>query len=186
LLQLASSALPTLNWDESLLRLALAALLGGLIGFEREMREREAGLRTHLLVSLGSALFTIVGAYGFHAFLDSGANVVRADPTRIAAQIVTGIGFLGAGAIIRQGLSVRGLTTAATLWVVALPAGQPPGEVIDEVEKTGARIASLEVSQEGDRRRLALDVVLPRDIPPARIVARIADLEDVVEVRWTD
>ena len=70
MLQLASSQLPTLNWDESLLRLALAALLGGLIGFERELREREAGLRTHLLVSLGSALFTIVGAYG-SAFLDS-------------------------------------------------------------------------------------------------------------------
>jgi putative Mg2+ transporter-C (MgtC) family protein len=235
LLLLASSQLPTLNWDESLLRLALAALLGGLIGVERELREREAGLRTHLLVSLGSALFTIVGAYGFQAFLDSGASVVRADPTRIAAQIVTGIGFLGAGAIIRQGLSVRGLTTAATLWVVAavglasgagyysvavittalvllalwplrivayrilvrfrpedgrllvaLPAGQPPGEVIDEVEKAGARIASLEVSQEGDRRRLAFDVVLPRDIPAARIVARIADLEHVAEVRWTD
>ncbi|MGZ4338298.1 MAG: MgtC/SapB family protein, partial [Gaiellaceae bacterium] len=63
-MQLASSQLPTLNWDESLLRLALAALLGGLIGVERELREREAGLRTHLLVSLGSALFTIVGAYG--------------------------------------------------------------------------------------------------------------------------
>ena len=131
----ASSQLPTLNWDESLLRLALAALLGGLIGVEREMREREAGLRTHLLVSLGSALFTIVGAYGFHAFLDSGANVVRADPTRIAAQIVTGIGFLGAGAIIRQGLSVRGLTTAATLWVaaaigIAAGAGYYSGAVI--------------------------------------------------------
>jgi putative Mg2+ transporter-C (MgtC) family protein len=130
---------------------------------------------------------------------------------------------------------VRGLTTAATLWVVAavglasgagyysgavittalvllalwplrvmayrilvrfrpedgrllvaLPAGQPPGEVIDEVEKTGARIASLEVSQEGDRRRLEFDVVLPRDTPAARIVARIADLENVAEVRWTD
>lgn len=101
------------------MRLALAAVLGGLIGIERELREREAGLRTHLLVSLGSALFTIVGAYGFHEFLSSGATVVRADPTRIAAQIVTGIGFLGAGAIIRQGLSVRGLTTAASLWVVA-------------------------------------------------------------------
>jgi putative Mg2+ transporter-C (MgtC) family protein len=235
LLQLASSQLPTLNWDESLLRLALAALLGGLIGVERELREREAGLRTHLLVSLGSALFTIVGAYGFHAFLDSGATVVRADPTRIAAQIVTGIGFLGAGAIIRQGLSVRGLTTAATLWVVAavglaagagyysaavittglvllalwplriiayriltrfrpedgrllvaLPAGQTPGEVIDEVERAGARISSLEVSQEGDRRRLEFDLVLPRGSPPARIVAQIADLEHVVEVRWTD
>jgi putative Mg2+ transporter-C (MgtC) family protein len=112
-------SLPTLDWWEVLLRLALAAALGAAIGFERELREREAGLRTHLLVSLGSALFTIVSAYGFHAFLASGANVVRADPTRIAAQIVTGIGFLGAGAIIRQGLSVRGLTTAATLWVVA-------------------------------------------------------------------
>src|SRR5207253_6592361 len=113
------SSLPTLNWDESLLRLALAAVLGGLIGVERELREREAGLRTHLLVAVGSALFTIVSAYGFKEFLTSGANVVRADPTRIAAQIVTGIGFLGAGAIIRQGLAVRGLTTAATLWVVA-------------------------------------------------------------------
>src|ERR671927_1055051 len=97
-------SLPTLDWWEVLLRLALAAALGAAIGLERELREREAGLRTHLLVSLGSALFTIVSAYGFHAFLASGANVVRADPTRIAAQIVTGIGFLGAGAIIRQGL----------------------------------------------------------------------------------
>jgi putative Mg2+ transporter-C (MgtC) family protein len=112
-------SLPTLDWWEVFLRLALAAALGAAIGLERELREREAGLRTHLLVSLGSALFTITSAYGFHAFLASGANVVRADPTRIAAQIVTGIGFLGAGAIIRQGLSVRGLTTAATLWVVA-------------------------------------------------------------------
>jgi putative Mg2+ transporter-C (MgtC) family protein len=112
-------SIPTLDWWEVLLRLALAAALGAAIGLERELREREAGLRTHLLVSLGSALFTIVSAYGFHSFLASGASVVRADPTRIAAQIVTGIGFLGAGAIIRQGLSVRGLTTAATLWVVA-------------------------------------------------------------------
>ena len=112
-------SLPTLDWWEVLLRLALAAGLGAAVGFERELREREAGLRTHLLVSLGSALFTITSAYGFHAFLASGQSVVRADTTRIAAQIVTGIGFLGAGAIIRQGLSVRGLTTAATLWVVA-------------------------------------------------------------------
>jgi putative Mg2+ transporter-C (MgtC) family protein len=233
-LQLASS-LPTLNWDESLLRLALAAVLGGLIGVERELREREAGLRTHLLVALGSALFTIVGAYGFHDFLESGESVVRADPTRIAAQIVTGIGFLGAGAIIRQGFSVRGLTTAATLWVVAavglaagagyysaavittalvlialyplrilayqilrrfrvedgrllveLPAGTPPGGVIDEIERAGARINSVDVSQEGDRRRLELDVVLPRDLPAPRLVARIADVENVAEVRWAD
>jgi putative Mg2+ transporter-C (MgtC) family protein len=113
------SALPTLGWDGVLWRLLLAAALGGAIGFERELREREAGLRTHALVCVGSALFTIVSAYGFEGFLTSGAQVVRADPTRIAAQIVTGIGFLGAGAIIRQGFSVRGLTTAATLWVAA-------------------------------------------------------------------
>jgi putative Mg2+ transporter-C (MgtC) family protein len=160
---------------------------------------------------------------------------VRADPTRIAAQIVTGIGFLGAGAIIRQGFSVRGLTTAATLWVVAavglaagagyystavittalvlialyplrimayqilrrfrvedgrllieLPAGTPPGTVIDEIESAGGRINSVDVSQEGDRRRLELDVVLPRDTPAPRLVARIAEVEDVAEVRWTD
>ena len=200
-----------------------------------ELREREAGLRTHLLVSLVSALFTIAGAYGFHDFLVSGGNVVRTDPTRVAAQIVTGIGFLGAGAIIRQGLSVRGLTTAATLWVVAavglaagagyysaaiittalvllalyplriiaykivrrvrpedgrlfvaLPAGRAPGNVIDEVERAVARIDSIEVSQEGDRRRLELDVALARGTPATALVARVADIEDVAEVRWND
>jgi putative Mg2+ transporter-C (MgtC) family protein len=116
---LAANAVPTLNDFHVLLRLGAAALLGGAIGVERELRDREAGIRTHLLVSLGSALFTVISAYGFHEFVASGATVVRTDPTRIAAQIVTGIGFLGAGAIIREGLSIRGLTTAATLWVVA-------------------------------------------------------------------
>lgn len=111
---LLASSLPSLSWGELLLRLALAAALGGAVGIERELREREAGFRTHLLVSLGSALFTIAGAYGFQDFLGRSF-----DPTRVAAQIVTGIGFLGAGAILRQGLAVRGLTTAATLWVVA-------------------------------------------------------------------
>jgi putative Mg2+ transporter-C (MgtC) family protein len=113
------SSIPALGGWDALLRLAVACSLGAAIGFEREIRDREAGIRTHLLVSLGSALFTIVSAYGFHEFLANGGNVVRADPARVAAQIVTGIGFLGAGAIIREGLSVRGLTTAATLWVVA-------------------------------------------------------------------
>jgi putative Mg2+ transporter-C (MgtC) family protein len=119
LLHLAISAIPTVGDWHAAFRLGLAGILGGAIGVERELRDREAGIRTHLLVSLGSALFTLVSAYGFHEFLTSGDAVVRADPTRIAAQIVTGIGFLGAGAIIREGLSVRGLTTAATLWVVA-------------------------------------------------------------------
>jgi putative Mg2+ transporter-C (MgtC) family protein len=111
--------LPELTWLEILLRVALAALLGGAIGFERELRYREAGLRTHMLVAVGAALFTLVSAYAWTDWRFSNASGVVFDPTRIAAQVVTGIGFLGAGAIIRQGLSVRGLTTAATLWVVA-------------------------------------------------------------------
>ena len=115
----AASAVPSLGGWDALLRLSVAAALGAAVGVERELRDREAGIRTHLLVSLGSALFTIVSAYGFHEFLASGQAVIRADPTRIAAQIVTGIGFLGAGAIIREGLSVRGLTTAGSLWIVA-------------------------------------------------------------------
>jgi putative Mg2+ transporter-C (MgtC) family protein len=225
-LLLYASSVPTLHWGEALLRLALAAALGAAVGLERELREREAGLRTHLLVALGSALFTIAGAYGFHT--------LRTDPTRVAAQIVTGIGFLGAGAIIRQGFIVRGLTTAATLWVVAaiglavgagyysgaviatavvlfslwplriaayrvlirvrpedarllveLPLGTSPGTVLDEVERAGVRIESVAVTQEGERRQLALDLRVPPEVNPARVVARVADVQDVEEVRWS-
>src|SRR6476659_9745746 len=112
-------SVPELEWTDVLLRIVLAGALGGAIGVERELREREAGLRTHMLVTIGAALFTLVSAYGFSEFHFSNASGITYDPTRIAAQVVTGIGFLGAGAIIRQGLSVRGLTTAASMWVVA-------------------------------------------------------------------
>jgi putative Mg2+ transporter-C (MgtC) family protein len=105
---------PSLSWLEALARIAVAAGLGGVIGLERELDEKAAGLRTHMLVSVGSALFTIVGAYGFSDF-----RAVQVDPTRVAAQVVTGIGFLGAGLIFRQGFTIRGLTTAASLWLVA-------------------------------------------------------------------
>jgi putative Mg2+ transporter-C (MgtC) family protein len=115
-LQLLASSAPHIGHVELLVRLAVAAALGGALGVERELRDHEAGFRTHLLVSLGSAVFTVVSAYGFTGFLQSGYNL---DPTRISAQIVTGIGFLGAGAIIRDGMNVRGLTTAANLWAVA-------------------------------------------------------------------
>lgn len=90
------------------LRLLVALVLGSLIGIEREYHRHPAGLRTMGAVSLGSCLFTVVGAFPLHT-----------DPTRVAAQIVTGIGFLGAGAILRSGTDVRGLTTAAAIWVVA-------------------------------------------------------------------
>jgi len=231
---LLASDLPSLSWAQVLARLALAAALGAVLGFERELREREAGLRTHLLVSLGSALFTIVSAYGFREFLTSGGNVVSFDPTRIAAQFVTGIGFLGAGALIRQGFSVRGLTTAATLWVAAaiglaagagyysaavittavalvalgplrwlgyrftrrfrgerglllvqLPSGQSPAPVIDAVDPE-ARIETIEVRQEGDRRTLELTVELPRAEQARKLVANLAEIDQVLEVRWAD
>ncbi len=114
---------PDLGHVELVLRLALALGLGAVIGLEREWRDRTAGLRTHILVCLGSAAFTIVSAYGFNAWYQdiSGANrsTLVSDPTRIAAQIVTGIGFLGAGAIFRSDDGVRGLTTAASLWMMA-------------------------------------------------------------------
>jgi putative Mg2+ transporter-C (MgtC) family protein len=230
---LLASSVPSLSWPEVLGRLALAAALGAVLGLERELREREAGLRTHLLVSLGSALFTIVSAYGFREFATAGA-FSRIDPTRIAAQIVTGIGFLGAGAIIRQGLSIRGLTTAATLWVVAapvlatgagyysaavittavallalgplrtlghrmivrfraetglllvqLPAGQSPSGVIDAVDPE-AHIETIEIRQEGDRRTLELTVDVPRPDKARELVAKLADVDHVLEVRWAD
>jgi putative Mg2+ transporter-C (MgtC) family protein len=95
---------------ESLARVGLAILLGVAIGIERQWRSRMAGLQTMALVSMGSALYLILGAYGFHRDVD---------PTRVAAQIVTGVGFLGAGLIMKQGSSVVGLNTAATLWATA-------------------------------------------------------------------
>jgi putative Mg2+ transporter-C (MgtC) family protein len=218
----------TIGWAEVLLRLFVAAALGGAIGLERELRERQAGLRTHLVVSVGAALFTLVSAYGFTDFGP------RVDPTRIAAQIVTGIGFLGAGAIIRQGLSVRGLTTAATLWLVAaigmaagagywegallatlgaiitlgplrvvayrvlvrfraevdrllveIPAGGSPAPIIDAIERQGGHVISLDVAQEGDRRSIAVDLQLAAGSAPA-VVAGVAEIDGVLEVRWME
>ena len=99
------------------IRLLVATALGALIGFEREYHAKEAGVRTHLLVAVGSCLFMILSAYGFDAFLNQ--DHVSFDPSRIASQVVTGIGFIGAGTIILQKQMVRGLTTAAGVWVTA-------------------------------------------------------------------
>jgi len=101
---------------ELVLRLVIAAGLGSLIGFERERLQWAAGLRTHMLVCVGSCLIMIVSAYGFDTIL--GPNVVL-DPSRVAAQVVSGIGFLGAGSILLRGELIKGLTTAASLWTVA-------------------------------------------------------------------
>lgn len=102
---------------EFILRVFIAAVLGGLIGFEREYRAKEAGVRTHFLVAMGSALFMILSQFGFDSQL--GTSSVSLDPSRIASQVVTGIGFIGAGTIIFQKHVVKGLTTAAGLWVTS-------------------------------------------------------------------
>lgn len=103
-------------WDFAL-RLFVAGAMGVLIGLEREYRAKEAGYRTHFLVALGSALMMIVSQYGFMEVLKT--DLIRLDPSRIAAQVVSGIGFIGAGTIILQKQIVRGLTTAAGIWVTS-------------------------------------------------------------------
>jgi putative Mg2+ transporter-C (MgtC) family protein len=139
---------------ELTVRLVVALLLGGVIGWERELARMPAGFRTHALVSLGSAIFTVISAF---AFTGPGS-----DPTRIAAQIVSGIGFLGGGAILHYGGTVRGLTTAASLWSVAA-VGMAAGAGLYVVATLGAVlvIIGLEVFQRIEgvvKRRL--------DIPP--------------------
>lgn len=112
---------PLISEWETALRIAMAVLLCGALGWERERLGQVAGMRTHILVGTGAALFTLVSAYGFADWVwpDRRVPLFQIDPSRVAAQIVAGIGFLGAGAIITQGVNVRGLTTAATLWIAA-------------------------------------------------------------------
>ena len=99
-----------------LLRIIFSIILGSIIGLERELTNKSAGLRTQIMVCLGSCLFTILSIYGFSTAV---TLYPLGDPSRVAAQIITGIGFIGAGTVLRQGLTVTGLTTASTLWIVA-------------------------------------------------------------------
>jgi putative Mg2+ transporter-C (MgtC) family protein len=171
------------------LRLLLATLLGGAIGYEREMHDHPAGVRTHLLVSLGSAMFTVVSVYGFVS--DPGAGNV--DPTRIAAQIVSGIGFLGAGAIIKYGTSIFGLTTAGSLWATAA-VGMAAGAGMPLVAVAGAAIVLFSLwplhrlvsSTRGDdlvRLRLRLRGVEPLGRVTTEIARMHAELVEVESER---
>ena len=159
--------MPDLSTTEALLRLLLAATLGGAIGLERELRDHEAGFRTHLLVSLGACVFTLVSAYAWTDWTFSQRSGITLDPTRIAAQIVTGIGFLGAGAIIVRGINVRGLTTAATLWVVA---------AIGMAVATGYYAVSVGASA------LVLVSLGPLKLFSARLVSRVRPEEAMLAV----
>ncbi|MDD5730744.1 MAG: MgtC/SapB family protein [Candidatus Omnitrophica bacterium] len=104
-----------LSDSQIIIRLTLSVFLSGMIGLERQIHRRSAGLRTHILVSMGSCLIMLTSMYVFGIY----KNITSLDPTRIAAGVITGIGFLGAGAIIREREGIKGLTTAASLWVVA-------------------------------------------------------------------
>ena len=146
------------------LRLTLGLVLGAIIGFERELHRQPAGFRTHSLVSLGAALFTIVSAFGFEGSI--------ADPTRIAAQIVSGIGFIGAGTILQYRGHIRGLTTAASLWsVAAVGTAAGAGLVVLAIMATVLILVILSLLDRVEsmaRRRLQLPpegYVLPKDGP---------------------
>lgn len=102
-----------------LIRLILAAFLAGVIGIERESKGHPAGFRTHLLVGTGSCLVMLLALFGFQDYLNQNGDLVAYDPSRLASYVISGIGFLGAGTIIVQGASIRGLTTAASIWIVA-------------------------------------------------------------------
>jgi putative Mg2+ transporter-C (MgtC) family protein len=162
-------------------RLLLAAVLGALIGVEREIHDHPAGIRTHLLVALGSALFTVLSIDGFNT---PGVSV---DPSRIAAQIVTGIGFLGAGAILKYGPTIKGLTTAASLWAaagigMAAGASRPviaiAATVIVLVSLWPLRIVSERLERAAPRR-FHVRVQLTN-------AARMADLFDWLDERHVD
>jgi putative Mg2+ transporter-C (MgtC) family protein len=110
---------PELALGEAVARLLLVSVLAGAVGVERELRDQDAGLRTHMLVGVGAALFVMAGNYAWGELVFGSQEGIVLDPSRVVAYVVTGVGFLGAGAILKNGGSVRGLTTAASLWVVA-------------------------------------------------------------------
>jgi len=128
-----------------LFRLLLATTLAGLLGLERELTEQSAGFRTHMLVGLGAALFAIISAFGFQAVAGLGPRQgVTVDISRVTSQIVVGIGFLGGGAILKYGASIRGLTTAASLWITAaVGAAVGTGLLVLGSATTGITLAAL-------------------------------------------
>ncbi|WP_124726366.1 MgtC/SapB family protein [Staphylospora marina] len=168
----------SLPYWEIAFRLFIAGLLGGLVGWERERNNHPAGFRTHILVSLGSALIMLISVYGFANYMDE--TNVRFDPARLSAQVVSGIGFLGAGTILRHGFSVTGLTTAASLWVVSgvgLAVGA--GFLFGAVLTTALALISLELLNRMEnilikKRKMHVLHLIVRDEPGK--ITEIADL----------
>lgn len=171
-------------------RILLAAFLGGLIGLEREINDHPAGLRTHISVALGAALFGIVSGYGFAEFDAPRTDTnFQVDPTRVASNIVTGVGFLGGGAILKYGATVRGLTTAASLWVTAaIGLGCALGGYLVTLLTTATMLVALVglraprrwIDQHvagGVREKVVIRLTVGAD--PSAVVGALNDLSDV-------
>ena len=173
---------------EIALRLLLALVLGGLIGLERELSDHPAGLRTHIGVCMGAALFGVVSGYGFVGFDASRSQTnYQVDPTRVASNIVTGVGFLGGGAILKHGATVRGLTTAASLWVTAaVGLACALGAYKPALTATGLMLVTLvglrRPSHWLNRRVRARETVLVhvhKGAEPAAVIRALGELEGV-------
>ncbi|MBS1765788.1 MAG: MgtC/SapB family protein [Acidobacteria bacterium] len=166
----------TLPWTTILMRLAVAVLLAGMVGFDRERNESSAGLRTHALVGMSSCLFMIVSAFGFTDVLGHPAVVL--DPSRVAAQVVTGIGFLGAGTILARGSLVLGLTTAASVWSVAAIGMAVGGGLYEAaVFATAFALALLALMRPVERK---FDRRWRRSVVRAAFDPRVSTLEQVL------
>ena len=170
---------------EFVLRLFVAAMLGGVIGLEREYRAKEAGFRTHFLVALGSGLFMILSQFGFDDVL-SHYERVSLDPSRIASQVVTGIGFIGAGTIIFQKHVVRGLTTAAGLWVtsaIGMTAGA--GMYVLSIATTVLVLLCLEalyfILQHFGTRNITVTFSTPKEENIQPVLQRLRDKEIIID-----
>ena len=170
---------------EFVLRLFVAAMLGGVIGLEREYRAKEAGFRTHFLVALGSGLFMILSQFGFDDVLGH-YEQVSLDPSRIASQVVTGIGFIGAGTIIFQKHVVRGLTTAAGLWVtsaIGMTAGA--GMYALSIATTVLVLLCLEalyfILQHFGTRNITVTFSTPKEENIQLVLQRLRDKEIIIE-----
>jgi putative Mg2+ transporter-C (MgtC) family protein len=169
-------------------RLLLAVVLGGLVGLERELTDHPAGVRTHITVALGSALFVIAGTYGFEEFFANRDDTnVSISVDRVASTVVTGIGFLCGGAILKQGITVKGLTTAGSLWVVsAIGMAVALGSYFAALAGTGivlAVLVGLRLPERwiGSRRRNYESVVitLTPGADPSAVVSAIGELQGV-------
>jgi len=173
------------NW-EIIGRLLLAALVGGAIGFERETAGQDAGLRTHLMLALGAAVFGEISVGAWDHFQTATQNsIFRADVTRVASYVAAGIGFVGGGAIVKSAGSVRGLTTAAPLWVagaVGLACGvgfwlpAVAGTVVGLLSLTLRRPLRRAVRYVGARRSGTVTIVLDHDADPGRVVDALRSL----------